>query len=126
MVLGNTDGMAMINTAKATMKYVVPEYYANSAKTISYVAKVLGRKDDAEYYEMLYEKIRQAFITEYVHEDGTMDMDLQGIYVIALKNNLCSDEIRSKMTAHLRKMIEDNGGCLDTGFLSVLYLQDVS
>lgn len=125
MVLHNTDAMAMSKTAYATMKYVAPEYYAGSAKTMSRIAKILGKEDDAAYYMELYENIRKAFIDEYVHEDGTMDLDLQGVYVIALKFGLYTEETHMKMTEHLRELITKNRGCLDTGFLSVLYLMDV-
>ncbi|RCX13884.1 alpha-L-rhamnosidase [Anaerobacterium chartisolvens] len=125
MVLGNPDGMAMMKTAYATMAFVAPAYYAFSAKSMVEVAEALGKTKDAENYRDLYNKIREAFIKEYVHDDGTMDADLQGIYVIALKNGLVSDEVRPKMAAHLCKMIEKNRGCLDTGFLSVLFILDV-
>jgi len=89
------------------------------------IAKTLGKDEDAAYYRDLNEKVRQAFIAEYVHEDGTLDADFQGIYVICLKNNLVTDEVRPKMVMHLREMIENNRGCLDTGFLSILFLMDV-
>lgn len=67
----------------------------------------------------------EAFIREYVHEDGTLDADFQGIYVIVLKNHLVTEEVRPRMVAHLCSLIEKNGGCLDTGFLSVPFLLDV-
>jgi alpha-L-rhamnosidase len=125
VVMGNPDGTAMNETAYATMGIVAPAYYAYSAKSMIKVAEALGKNDDVEYFRDLHKKISKAFIEEYVHDDGTLDADFQGIYVICLKNNLVSDEIRPKMIAHLRKMIEENNVCLDTGFLSVLFLMDV-
>lgn len=125
MVLGNPDGNAMGNTALATMHIVAPAYYAFSAKNMSEIAKILGREEDAAHFAKVYENVRQAFIEEYVHEDGTMDADFQGIYVIALQMGLVTDELRPKMAAHLAEMIKKNHNCLDTGFLSVLFLMDV-
>lgn len=125
MVLGNPDGGAMIETAYATMGIVAPAYYAFSAKHMAEISRILGKEDAAIRYEALYQNIREAFITEYVHSDGTLDADFQGIYVIALKNNLVTDEIRPKMVEHLCSMIRKNKNCLDTGFLSVLFLMDV-
>lgn len=125
LVLGNPDGDAMMQTAYATMGIVAPAYYAFSAGTITKVAEILGKKEDVAYYHSLYQKIREAFIEEYVHKDGTIDADFQGIYVIALKNNLVTEEIRPFMLEHLCDMIEKNNGCLDTGFLSILFLMDV-
>lgn len=125
IVLGNPDANAMNDTAYATMGVVAPAYYAFSALTVSEIAGILDKADDEAYYKDLYEKIRKAFIEEYVHEDGTMDVDFQGIYVIALKMNLVPDGIKPKMVQYLCDLIEENGNRLDTGFLSVLFLMDV-
>lgn len=125
IVLGNPDGMAMNRTAEETMQIVAPAYAAFSAMNMAKIAEILGEDADKAYYEELYQSIRKAFIEEYVHEDGTMDADFQGIYVIALKIGLVPDEVRSKMVEHLCQMIKANRGCLDTGFLSVLFLMDV-
>lgn len=125
IVLGNPDGLAMNKTAEATMHIVAPAYAAFSALNMSEIAEILGHNEDAAYYAEQYRMIRKAFIEEYVHEDGTMDADFQGIYVIALKIGLVPDEVRPKMVEHLCQMIQDNRGCLDTGFLSVLFLMDV-
>lgn len=114
-----------MQTAYATMGIVAPAYYAFSAGTMAKVAEILGKNGDAAYYQSLYEKIRKAFMEEYVHKDGTIDADFQGIYVIALKNNLVTEETRPLMVEHLCDMIEKNNGCLDTGFLSILFLMDV-
>jgi alpha-L-rhamnosidase len=89
------------------------------------IASILGHSDDAAAYRSLYEKIREAYIAEYVHEDGTMDANLQGIYVITLQMGLVPDDIRPKMVDRLCEMISENGDKLDTGFLSVLFLMDV-
>lgn len=125
LVLGNPDGGAMMDTAYATMETVAPAYAAFSCLKMAKISKILGDDIKAKKYSELYEKIRTAFIDEYVHEDGTIDADFQGIYVIALKNNLVTDAIRPLMVEHLCQLIKDNRGCLDTGFLSVLFLMDV-
>lgn len=125
MVLGNPDAMAMNNTAYATMRYVAPAYYAFSAQNMAEIAEILGNTEDARYYFDLYEKIKEAYIAEYVKEDGSMDANLQGIYVITLQMGLVPDDIRPKMVNRLCEMIHENGDKLDTGFLSVLFLMDV-
>lgn len=125
LVLGNPDANAMSNTAVATMGIVGPAYYAFSTKYMSRIASILGKEEDAEYYAKLCQKIREAFIEEYVHDDGTIDADFQGIYVIALAMDLVKDETRPKMVEHLVKLIEENDFRLDTGFLSIPFLMDV-
>ncbi len=125
MVLNNPDGGAMIETAFKTKKVVAPAYYAYSTRLMAEIAGILGNEQDRLYYERLNERIRAAFIEEYVRADGTIEEDLQGLYVIALQNDLVTEEIRPKMAGHLRQMILDNNGCLDTGFLSIPFLMDV-
>ncbi len=125
MVINNPDGGAMIETAMRTKEYVAPAYYAFSARTMSQVAEILGKDEDSRYYSQLYDNIRRCYIEEYVSEDGSLPQELQGLYVIALKNNLVHDELRQGMIDHLRNMIVDNDYRLDTGFLSVLWLMDV-
>ncbi len=125
VVLGNPDGGAMMQTAYATMGIVGPAYAAFSAKNLAEISRILGKLDEANYYQEMFEKIKEAFIAEYISDDGVIDGDIQGIYVIALKNGLVTDELRPKVVERLCTLIEDNRGCLDTGFLSVLFLMDV-
>lgn len=125
VVLGNPDGAAMMETAYVTMRTVAPAYYAFSAKNMSKIAGILGKNEDEEFYNSLYEKIRQAFIEEYVHEDGIIEGDFQGIYVIALKNGLVPQKLKKAAVNRLCSLIQKNQGCLDTGFLSIPFLMDV-
>ncbi|MBO7710950.1 MAG: family 78 glycoside hydrolase catalytic domain [Lachnospiraceae bacterium] len=125
MVLGNPDASAMNETAYKTMRYVAPAYYGFSALMMAETAEILQEEEDARYYKDLYRKIREAYMEEYVHEDGSMDADLQGVYVITLQMGLVPEKIRPKMVQRLCEMIHENGDRLDTGFLSVPFLMDV-
>lgn len=99
-------------------------YYANSAKLLSRIAAVLGRKEDEKKYQSLFENIRSAYIVEYVKEDGRLISDMQGTYVIALAFDMLPEKLRPMAARHLKRLIDENQGCLDTGFLSVNYLLD--
>ena len=48
------------------------------------MARILGNEADAQEYHALFEKIRQAFITEFVGEDGRVRPEKQSSYVRAL------------------------------------------
>lgn len=125
MLKDNRDDMAMINTAYATKEVVAPAFYAYSTNLMSRIAEVLGEKEDCRYYKELNAKVRQAFEAEYIDSDGHIKSDMQGIYVLALKNDLMSEELRPKVVRRLLEKIEENNGCLDTGFLSVPFIMDV-
>ncbi len=54
-----------------------------------------------------------------------MPLELQGLYVLALKMELIPEEKRELALDKLVSLINENGGCLDTGFLSMPFLLDV-
>lgn len=107
-------------------KHIVPTcFYAYSADLLSQIAAILGNKEDEARYKSLYNKVRDAFIAEFVDADGRLETELQGLYVLALQIGLVPDTLRAKMAARLAQMIHENGDKLDTGFLSVPFLLDV-
>lgn len=119
---GETD---MFRSAETTKEPVATAIYANSTGIMAQVCEILGKKKKAEEYRLLNRKIREAFDAEYVSEDGTMEPELQGLYVLALAMNMVDEKKRPKMAERLRMLIEQNGGCLDTGFMSIKFLMDV-
>lgn len=125
VVLGNPDAFAMIRTAHETMGIVGPALFAFTAREMAEVAHVLDLAEDEARYQALYGRVREAFIAEYLNEDGSFDIDYQGIYVIALELGLVTDELRPAMVDRLVHMIEANGNRLDTGFMSIPFLMDV-
>lgn len=50
---------------------------------------------------------------------------MQGIYVLAISQEMAEPELLQKMADHLVKLIHENGDCLDTGFMSIKYLLPV-
>ena len=99
------------------------------AVTVEAYIQVLEALDEpAEKIEVcrdLLEKIRTAVANAYIHEDGTIDGDLQGMYVMALRSGAARGELARKVAAHLVKRIEENDGCLDTGFVATPHLLDM-
>lgn len=119
---GETD---MFQSANTTKEHVATAIYANSTDIMSKVCRILGKEERAAEYAQLNKKIREAFEAEYVSEDGHIDNDLQGLYVMALAMNMVSEEKKPKLAARLNELILKNHGCLDTGFMSIKFLMDV-
>ncbi len=124
-VLNTDDDMAMINSAYRTKKIVAPAYYAYSTDLMAKIAHELCKEDDERYYRALNLKIREAFEAEYISSDGRVDTDLQGAYILVLKNSLVSEKLRIKVLERLCEKIAENDGCLDAGFLSIPFFLDV-
>lgn len=111
-------------SAKATKELVACCFYAYSTELLAQIAAVLGKREDAERYQALSQKIRQAFADEYLRPDGSFKNHFQGIYVLALKMKMVPDDARGKVVSQLASLIEANGYRLDTGFVTVSYLLD--
>jgi alpha-L-rhamnosidase len=105
--------------------YVATPFFAYSCYLLSRIAGVLGRRDDADYYRGLSEKVKAAYLKRYVKENGRVKPSRQGAYVLALAYDMVPDEFKPRLVAHLAKMIKDNGNHLDTGFLSTPHLCQV-
>ncbi len=89
------------------------------------ICGLLGEQELCRHYQELNEKVRQAFATEYLNEDGTLTKDYQGVYVLALKADAIPEELRPRAVRRLEELIHENQDLLDTGFLSVAYLLPV-
>ena len=53
-----------------------------------------------------------------------MPLDFMGSYVLAIAFDLAPERKKESIAGHLIRKIEENGDCLDTGFLTTPYLLD--
>jgi alpha-L-rhamnosidase len=109
----------------ATLQYIPACFYARSVEILADVAAVLNNKEDAQIYTDLHQKIKEAFIAEYISEAGELIVNMQGFHVLALHFKLVPEKFKQKVVDRLVFLIEENGNRLDTGFVSVPYLLDV-
>jgi alpha-L-rhamnosidase len=114
-----------IASAVATKDPIATAYYAYSAGLLAKIAKTLGKKDKADYYDTLHGKVKEAFGMAYVNKSGLMIADYQGLYTIALAFNLLSGDKKKNAVERLVELIEKNDFKIDTGFLSVPFIMDV-
>jgi alpha-L-rhamnosidase len=114
-------------------------YYGYTASMMAEMAKAAGKNDDADKYNVIFSKIKEALIAHYTdtqgrfktnaaaygtgagYVDGEMGFDghTQTAYANALHMDLIKPEMRQKMGDWLAELIKNNGGKLSTGFLGV-------
>ena len=117
---------AVMVAPRLTSEIVGSAFHAEALRTMAVVARALGREEEADSYAERWEAVRRAFAAEYVGDDGAMEPDLQGVYVLALAFDLIPDaEQRRAAADRLAALVEAAGRHLDTGFLSVPFLLDV-
>ena len=122
---------AIMAAPHLTSEFVGSAFHAEALRTLAEVAAVLGRDDDAAAYRERWEAVRAVVAAEYIGADGTMEPDLQGMYVLALAFNIVDADgadggaLRRTVANRLVRLVHEAGDHLDTGFLSVPFLLDV-
>jgi alpha-L-rhamnosidase len=102
---------------------VATAYLCRSARQMAQVATVLGRSPDD--YARLAACVRDAWVREYVADDGSLTPAVQATYVLALAFDLVPHELRQATADRLAQMVRDNGNHLATGFLTTPLLLPV-
>lgn len=100
-------------------------YFAHDARLISKMAAALGKKQIANYYAKLRQKIEQAFLNRFVTSDGLVLGDTQTCYLMALGFDLLPEMHTFAATQRLIKLLENRDWHLSTGFLGTPLLNPV-
>jgi len=112
-----------VSIASDTPKDVIATaYFAYSTHLVSKAAAVLGKDEDAEKYEELFEQIKNAFNKAYVNEDGRIKGETQTCYLLGLYFDLLPEDKRESATQHLIEAIRNKDWHLSTGFVGLSYL----
>jgi alpha-L-rhamnosidase len=106
-----------------TDKYLIAQcFYAHSTQLLINAATVLGKKTDADNYTVLLQRIKDAFLREYMTPDGRLVSGTQTAYVLALQFDMLPEPLRRQAVDRLVKNIQDYNYHLTTGFLGTPYL----
>lgn len=104
--------------------YCAPIFGWNSCRILADTAALLGHPEDAAHYEEVADHMKSAIQKALIDEEGRMPLDFMGAYVLAIAFDLVPEEKKSLVAGNLLRKIEENGNCLDTGFLATPYLLD--
>ncbi len=112
-----------VSIASNTPKDVIATaYFAYSTHLVSKAAAALGKEDDADRYEELFEQIKNTFNRAYVSEDGRIKGETQTCYLLGLYFDLLPEDKREPATRHLIEAIRKKDWHLSTGFVGLSYL----
>ncbi len=101
---------------------IATAFFAYSTHLLQQAAEVLDKTEDAAFYKVLYERIRQAFQDAYVTPAGRVVSHSQTAYVLALKFDLLPEKLRPAAVQYLVDDIRTRHNHLSTGFLGTPYL----
>lgn len=114
---GNTWGDWLNLDEPTPIEYVDTAYLALSTRLMAEMAAAIGRPDEAAGYRELFERVQAAYVAKYVRPDGTLAVDTQTAYALALQSGLMPEGRRTAAGARLAAKIEANGTRMATGFL---------
>ena len=114
----DNSGMAAV-----TDKYLIAQcFYSHSTELLIKAAEVLGKTQDVSKYKKLSQQIKEAFIKEYLTENGRLVSGTQTAYVLALQFDMLPENLREQAAERLVENIKRYNNHLTTGFLGTPYL----
>ena len=101
---------------------IATAFYANSVEIMSKTAAILNKSKDQEEYNMLHNKIIEAFQNRFYTPSGRISAPTQTAHILALMFNLVPKKYRKETAKSLVKLIEENDYHITTGFLGTPYI----
>jgi alpha-L-rhamnosidase len=111
--------------AETSSDLIGTAFYAHCAGLMSDIARIIGKKEDADAYARLRENVKSAWQKRFVDADGTIKVKTQTAAVLALHFDLLPEELRTKALDALVADIESREMHLSTGFVGTPYLNHV-
>ena len=96
-------------------------YYAYSTGLFAKAAAVLDKDEVAAEYRELYEHIVKKFQETFFDRNGIMTVQTQTAHIVALYFNLTPESYIDKTLDGLKRLLDQEGGHLVTGFVGTPY-----
>ncbi len=114
---GNEWGDWLALTEKTPLEYIDTAYFAYSTRLMVEMATAIGKQREAAKYQELFDRIKAAYNAKYVNADGSLKLDTQTAYALALYMDLLPENLRAAAGERLAKKIEKNDWVMGTGFI---------
>jgi alpha-L-rhamnosidase len=115
--LGNPWGDWLNVNETTPVEFIDTCYHALDCTLMAEMADALGRPLEAATYRKRRAKTQTAFSKAYVKPDGTLTVDTQSAYVLALSAGLIAERSMESAAATLAAKIAANDHRMATGFL---------
>ena len=113
----------VLGRAAVTDIYLITQcFYAHSVQLLINAANVLGKSEEASEYSILLDRIKKAFINEYITANGRLVSGTQTAYVLALNFDMLPEDLRQQAAKRLADNVDFYSNHLTTGFLGTPYL----
>jgi len=110
--------------AKADPDLVASAYLYRSTALLAQTAALLGEHADVETYAAQAERVRQAWLAEYVTPAGRILSDAQTSYALAIEFGLATGDLAQRMGDRLAWLARRDGYRISTGFVGTPLVTD--
>jgi alpha-L-rhamnosidase len=118
---GNDWGDWLSLGGKTPLDFLDTVYFAYTSRLMSEMAAAIGQDEAATNYQAQFENIKKAFDDKYVKPDGSISVDTETAYVLALNMNLLPENLRSPageiLAGKIRTSATNDNSGITTGFL---------
>lgn len=117
------DGPVKNGTAGGTDEvYIASAYYVYSSEILSKTARILKRYEDADKYDHYAEQMKKNIFKEFFSENGRSTIETQTAYLLALKFNLVTEDLKPRVVRDLVTLLKKDNMHLQTGFVGTPFL----
>ena len=95
---------------------------AHSADLLSKISTILGKEQEAIHHNQLFEQFREAWLKEYVSEDGVIECYSQTAYALGLEFQLFPENMRQTAAECLLNNVTFNQYEFHAGYAGLSYL----
>ncbi len=106
-----------VGNVKTPIPFVDLAYHAYDARLMSEMAAAIGQKKPAAEYAKQADKVAASFRKIYLKPDGSLTINNQTAYAMALFFDLIPDAQRAAAAGNLAELVKSNGNKMTTGFL---------
>ena len=94
----------------------------NTSATVSQIAEILGKPDEAEQYRTLAARVADAYESLLTDGNGKLKEEFQTAYVLPLHFGMFRSETTQKAADNLAALVKKNGYRIGTGFPGTPYI----
>ena len=109
---------------KTDRHLVASAYLCRTTREMADTARILGRVEDAREFESLSERVRSAFLDEYVSTTGRVVNETATAYALAITFGLLDERQRKRAGDRLAEIVAKAGYTISTGFAGTPLVTD--
>ncbi len=104
-------------------KYTATASLQHTSSTLAKIAKILGKEEDAKYYEDMAAKTADAYVSVFTDGNGKLKKEeFQTAYVLPLAFGMFPEGQREKAAQNLADLVAKGGYRIGTGFPGTPYI----